>query len=136
MPCDYRKYPKDWKKRVRRILVRAGNKCERCGVKNHARGFRDPDGKFFDFADGPVAMESVDVREGQKIIRIVLTTAHLDRTGDPDSDGPLDCPDDRLQALCQRCHLHLDNDRHRIKLRRGHMARKAVGSLFEEATHA
>lgn len=32
MPCDYRKYSKNWKTEIRpAILERAGHKCERCG---------------------------------------------------------------------------------------------------------
>ena len=42
MPCDYSKYPKNWKAEIRpRIQQRAGNKCEKCGVENHAIGARD-----------------------------------------------------------------------------------------------
>lgn len=36
MPCDYKKYPKNWLTEIRpRILKRAGNKCEGCGAENH-----------------------------------------------------------------------------------------------------
>lgn len=35
MPCDYRKYPSDWKSIRAFILERAGNRCEACGVENH-----------------------------------------------------------------------------------------------------
>ena len=36
MPCDYKKYPKNWKTEIRpSILKRAGNKCEFCGVENY-----------------------------------------------------------------------------------------------------
>lgn len=80
MPCDYRRYPPDWKQRRARILKRAGNKCEDCGVKNHSyRGST----------------------------RIVLTTAHLDH-----DEGNWEVADDRLRALCQKCHLALDHHRH------------------------
>jgi hypothetical protein len=34
MPIDYKKYPKDWKQIRQRILERADNKCECCGLKN------------------------------------------------------------------------------------------------------
>lgn len=51
MPCDYRKYPKDWKEIRARILVRDEHCCKFCGVKNYSvRG----------------------------TARIVLTIAHLD----------------------------------------------------------
>ncbi len=36
MPCDYSKYPKNWKTVIRPdILKRAGNKCEQCGALNY-----------------------------------------------------------------------------------------------------
>ena len=35
MPIDYGKYPENWKTEIRpRILARAENKCEWCGVEN------------------------------------------------------------------------------------------------------
>ena len=54
MPCDYRKYPADWKTVIRpRILARAGNACEFCGARD-----REP-----------------HPRTGS---RVILTVAHLD----------------------------------------------------------
>jgi len=35
MPCDYRKYPKDWKWLRIDILARANNKCELCNAENY-----------------------------------------------------------------------------------------------------
>jgi len=36
MPCDYKKYPTNWKTEIRpRILARAGNCCELCGAENY-----------------------------------------------------------------------------------------------------
>jgi hypothetical protein len=166
MPCDYKKYPSDWKTvRVPRILKRAENRCERCGIHHHAVGYRDTDGEFMpnagnlhcdasgtgqhpsgerlsyaearEFAEqynccGTKARPEDD--EGNHWFVVVLTVAHLDRAGapgTPEGDGPLDCPDDRLQALCQRCHLMLDAPRHAVKRRVSRMAKLAVGPLFE-----
>lgn len=37
MPIDYKKYPKNWLSEIRpRVLKRADNKCEFCGVENYA----------------------------------------------------------------------------------------------------
>ncbi len=37
MPIDYKKYPPNWKTEVRpRILRRANNCCELCGIENYA----------------------------------------------------------------------------------------------------
>ena len=35
MPCDYSKYPEDWKEIRQTILERAENKCELCGAENY-----------------------------------------------------------------------------------------------------
>ena len=36
MPCDYSKYPPNWHSEIRpRILKRANNCCEECGVENY-----------------------------------------------------------------------------------------------------
>lgn len=35
MPCDYKKYPKNWKEIRAKILLRAKNKCELCDAENY-----------------------------------------------------------------------------------------------------
>ncbi len=35
MPCDYSRYPSDWANVRKRILERAGNRCEWCGAENY-----------------------------------------------------------------------------------------------------
>lgn len=41
MPIDYSKYPPNWKTEIRpRILNRANNKCECCGIPNGIKIFR------------------------------------------------------------------------------------------------
>lgn len=35
MPIDYKEYPPDWEARRERILKRAGNRCEFCGIENY-----------------------------------------------------------------------------------------------------
>ena len=114
MPIDYKKYPPDWKERRRRILKRAGNKCEFCGVENHAFGVRDSEGKFN-------KMEETCFIDG-KIIQIVLTIAHLDH-----DETNWDVKDDRLAALCQQCHLRYDIQ----EKKRRRKSKKAVGDLFK-----
>ena len=77
MPCDYSKYPPNWRTEIRpRILERANHRCEFCGVDNYAPL---PKGK------------------------VVLIIAHLDH--DETNWG---VADERLAALCQRCHLRYD----------------------------
>jgi len=96
MPIDYKKYPSNWKTEIRpMILARAGNKCEWCGVENHAMGIRDERGKFHK-KDNSIFFE--DPNFCPKLIKIVLTIAHIH---DP---NPMNCDPSNLAALCQKCH--------------------------------
>ena len=61
--------------------------------------------------------------ERLRIIKIVLTIAHLDHT-------PENCADENLQALCQRCHLRLDAEHHAQTARNTRRKGKAIGDLF------
>lgn len=106
MPCDYSRYPPDWKARRARVLARAQNRCEWCGVENYAVGVRDSDGRLHtpeDIASG--GLRGDDTAHG--FVRIVLTVAHLDHDEDNHAVA-----DERLAALCQRCHLAYDHPRH------------------------
>lgn len=86
MPMRREDYPAGWPAISRRIRCeRAGNRCERCGAANH-----EPH---------PVTGS-----------RVVLTVAHL-----PAAAGTMDCRDEVLAALCQRCHLGLDRAHHLAK---------------------
>ena len=81
MPINYSRYPPNWETEIRpRILERAGHCCELCDVAN--------------YKENPVTGS-----------RVILTIAHLD-----DDAENWDVTDDRLMALCQRCHLELDRD--------------------------
>lgn len=116
--ADLRKfYGATWRKVTRpRILARAGNKCEQCGVPNYTdvtriagawleqkvswkdgvrETWRDDDGKPITPPAGP-----------RRTIRVVLTVAHLNHTSGDDRD-------ENLKALCQYHHLHLDKVHHR-----------------------
>ena len=47
MTCNYKYYPANWHTEIRpRILKRADNKCEICGVENYAVGYWIED-KFY-----------------------------------------------------------------------------------------
>jgi len=125
MPIDYRNYPANWKTHIRpAVLVRAGHKCEWCGVSNYARGVRLPDGSF------------VERNHGHGRIRIILTIAHLDgdlaHNDGMDTGGPA-LPLERANpvALCQRCHLRHDHAK-RVASR----AKRAAGqALIEGIQH-
>jgi hypothetical protein len=102
----------EWRAIVARICHRAGNRCEICGVANHALGGRASDGTFHPAlptgdnglrltwpAPGEWAwVEGIDAK--LRIIRIVCTTMHLNH--DTTDNG-----DENLKFGCQRCHnLH------------------------------
>lgn len=116
-------YPPDWPAIRARILARARHRCERCGARNHALGYRTADGAFIPSGGnrwhddaGFGALPYAEVAEaaaefnefgdglgpnGERAIVIVLTIAHLNHQPD-------DSRDENLQALCQRCHNRLD----------------------------
>lgn len=102
MPTDKSLYPSDWKERRERILERDGHKCKFCGVPNHIYVYRDANG----WQHACLMTIEALAREDRKVTYIVLTIAHLI------PDGPLDCPDEDLAALCQRCHLRYDIKKH------------------------
>jgi len=109
------RYPKDWPQIVEKILTRAGQRrnthgaitrnarCEWCGVENGAIGYRDKAGKFVELSMPEAEWATA---QGQKVITILLTTAHV---RDP---APENCADENLASLCQRCHLNHDRDHH------------------------
>lgn len=128
MPIDYSKYPSNWKTEIRpAILERAGNCCEECGVKNYSRGARDFNGEWFD----EMQIDNMNSDTGfwhfqsmhVKIIKIVLTIAHMDHdiTNNKYSN---------LKALCQKCHLNHDKEHHRKNTKETIKNRKGLQSLF------
>lgn len=119
-PENKRLYPLDWKQIRRDILERAGDKCEFCGVKNHAMGFRDADGNFNKLNTSNYGDAEYPTGNG---IYIVLTIAHLDH--DPTNNDPAN-----LRALCQRCHNRYDAKHRQANARKTRRARKADRELF------
>ena len=69
-------YPDNWDEIREKIRERAHDTCEWCGVPNHASGYRDKDGNFW-IEDGSQYIP--DEALERKQIKIVCTTAHLDR---------------------------------------------------------
>lgn len=130
MPINYKKYPSNWKTEIRpRILKREKNCCKFCGVPNYAVGERRCSGGFEptkgNIYHDKAGRGELSYKEARKLsnhmnefsdlnyIVIVLTVAHLDH--DEENHG---VKDDRLAALCQRCHLSYDaaeNQRRRKK---------------------
>jgi len=127
-PENLGRYPADWKTVVvPRIRARSGNKCEWCGVHNGAIGYRDCGGFFMLGTAQDADWKAGDVfDDGTKVIRIVLTVAHVN---DPD---PANCADDNLAHLCQRCHNIHDAASRQQHARETRRARKAIGDLFAQ----
>lgn len=128
MPCDYKNYPPDWKTVIRpRILARAKNRCEWCGVANGQRGFRDRDGEFItanEYAEGKGNFG--ENAEFVTTLKIVLTIAHIDQDVTNNDPG-------NLVALCQRCHLRHDRFQHAANARKKRDKRTGQLNIFLEA---
>lgn len=142
MPCDYSKYPPNFKTEIRpRILARAKNRCELCGAKNGSYGYRDKSGKWYSseylheilektgedlFYPGEVLSHCWD-KQGNptKPTKIVLTVAHWH-----DKD-PMNCDDDNLKAACQYCHLTHDKDQHQANARLTRERKAGLQRMFE-----
>lgn len=100
MPFDLSQYPPDWPERRARILARADNRCEWCGVPNGVEVVRAGDEWAYEVAE-------LSHRPDVRLVKIILTIAHLDH-----DKRNWSVRDDRLAALCQRCHLNYDRPRH------------------------
>lgn len=139
-PSERARYPKDWPRISLRIRERAGQRCEFCGVANGALGGRLKGGKWLPARPlgerllrlewprpGDIAWCGDGETEGRarlKIVRIVLTVAHLDHT-------PENCVDENLKALCQRCHLTYDAKHHAQNAARTRRSKLAQGDLID-----
>jgi len=134
------RYPTDWPEIRARILRRARNRCEECGVPNHAVGYRDGEKVWHplcgsgpcdaagegrewpgytrelsfsdacEFAEVQNCCEGAKDDDGNHWMVIVLTISHTDH-------DPGNCADDNLRALCQQCHNRHDR-KHRDHTRR------------------
>ena len=125
MPINYSKYPPNWKSEIRpAILKRADNKCEFCGLENYAIGYRNEHG-WIDveksFAGDMIAEDAKDM--GYKVIKIILTVAHLDHDLNNNDYS-------NLKALCQKCHLNYDHKHHLKNSRNTRNTKKGLTELF------
>jgi hypothetical protein len=132
MPVDWRRYPANWKEIRGRIMSRAKNRCEWCDAPDRAMIVRGA-GADFRVVKGQDLDDAVEA--GQKVVAVVLTTAHLGTAhpdGRPgDKHDKMDCRDENLAALCQRCHLKFDIWDHVANARRTRNLRKGQGDLFD-----
>lgn len=105
MPIDYNRYPKNWKSEIRpRILERANNKCEQCGLDNYQIVYRGKkDGKLNWYKSYEDALSECGILAFKEPVKVVLTIAHLDH-----DETNENVKDERLMAMCQLCHLRYD----------------------------
>lgn len=105
-PENKKLYPKNWAKIRSNILARAEYCCEFCFLRNYELGIRD-EGYFYGLTS---THKQGQFYGGRKVIKIVLTIAHLDH--DPTNNDY-----SNLKALCQQCHNRYDA-RHRAENRK------------------
>lgn len=110
MPFERWRYPADWPRISQRIRARARGRCE------------GPAGRPLEAPGrcGALHGEPHPVT-GSKVC---LTVAHI---VNPD---PMDCRDENLAALCNRCHLNHDRPHHIAKAKANRRRARAAGDLF------
>jgi 5-methylcytosine-specific restriction endonuclease McrA len=114
-PENRPRYPADWAQIRKRILQRAGHRCERCkapdreriarGAGKDAGTYMTADAELYDAETGELLAEQYRHSDYQvdHMVTIVLTIAHLDQVPEHNDDT-------NLAALCQRCHLQHDRE--------------------------
>lgn len=112
MPCDYSRYPKDWKQIRARILERSEHRCEWCGKVNHS---------MITFTYRATLRGGVPYSFTTPEKKVVLAIAHLDHDITNNTD-------DNLAALCQWCHLGHDREQHVRNAARTRAAKRAAGT--------
>lgn len=101
MPIDYKQYPPNWKTEIVPNIIARAH--NKC--------------EFCGIANGQLRAT------GSKV---VLTIAHLDH--DPENWA---VQNERLRALCQKCHLRYDLSRHIYKRKYGRSVFKNNYDIFE-----
>jgi 5-methylcytosine-specific restriction endonuclease McrA len=108
MPMQKDRYPADWKAISLRIRERDGQTCKWCGVPNGAIIRRLEDGESYTYYGQYTTKAEWGAKWARlrpKVIRVVLTVAHINHDTADNSNG-------NLVALCQRCHLRHDAKYH------------------------
>lgn len=130
-PENRHRYPKDWKQVRERILKRANYRCEHegCRARHGVTGYWF-EGRFRTMNDalwnaGYKAGDVVACDDGLqlKLIKIVLTIAHLDHQ-------PENCADDNLRAWCQKHHLAYDRAHHQANAQATRRAKAGTMEMF------
>jgi len=140
MPFDKARYPANWDEISTRIKERAGWKCEQCGAPHGAIILRSTENAGFyliDDNDGWYTLPDGEPAEDwpnqeqfaeSKLTQVVLTTHHIGvakADGSPgDVHDKMDCRDENLTALCQRCHFIADLPSHIVSARKSRLEHK------------
>lgn len=129
MPCDYSKYPKDWKAIRAEVLERAGSRCEQCGVNNYGIYFDGIDGRREH--DGSHFIDQLVTECNYKCVKIVLTISHTDH--DVTNNGEQGNRPN-LKALCQRCHNRHDKKYRQANAAKTRNRKMGTADMFTEPT--
>lgn len=108
MPMQRERYPANWKEISLAIRARDNNCCKWCGVQNGAIIRRLEDGESYTYYGQYTTKAEWDAKWSRlrpKVIRVVLTVAHIDHDSTNNDEA-------NLAALCNRCHLRHDNEQH------------------------
>lgn len=134
-PDQKARYPKEWPQISAATRERAQHKCEECGVPNYELGGRAPDGTWHKAK--PTGDDGLRLTwpepgshwwcegypTGLRIVKIILTVAHLDHQ-------PENCEPENLRCWCQRCHNRYDAATRRKGIQERQRAKSASGDLF------
>ncbi len=109
MTFKARRYPKNWRAIREGVRLRTNNQCAQCRAPNgeaivradDGRTYMLPGGQVFDAANGTPRGYARGSEYDGRLVRVVLTVAHLDHN-EANNDPA------NLSALYQRCHLAHD----------------------------
>lgn len=121
MPINKKDYPPNWDAIAKEVKTAAGWQCEWCGAKHKSIIQRKENGQYVEVLvvweqalQRHVDTEKLSAQRLQfhGLTKIILTTAHLDRSTKNNAM-------ENLAALCQRCHLSHDILQHVANRRYG-----------------
>ncbi len=129
MPFDKRHYPSNWAQLRAARLALAGHKCEcggECGHYHPHGRCNAPNGLLVQRRKRALglwvlAFASAATQGYEAPVRVVLTTAHLDRDKSDDLT--------RLRSWCQLCHLAYDAAQHGANAAKTRRERRHKGQL-------
>ena len=109
----------EWAALRSRVLARAEHHCEACGALNYSTYAIDEGGSGAQYWRGWAANGASWARvPANRIVRRILTIAHLCKCSPPCLNAA------HVQALCQKCHLALDLERHQAAAKKTRIERK------------